>query len=254
MSRVLATFVRTNRRLSKAVNRILPENLTVDGNRTFLKDIIPRLVQKNLTIYDVGGGSQPCVSVEQKEAYGIKLTGIDISSEEMDLAPAGSYDSKIVIDIAKYRGSGDADVVVCQSVLEHLRDNRSAISAIASMIKPGGQVYIFVPCRNAVYARINRILPQAFKEKLLSQIFPGAEEHQGFPAYYDRCTPKQLAKLLNDNGIQVTQIRCFWMSSYFTIFVPAYILWRIWQGVAYMISGDEAAETFILVGRKRVQR
>jgi hypothetical protein len=48
----------------------------------------------------------------------------------------------------------------------------------------------------------------------------------------------------------VEERRLFWTSSYFFILTPAYLAWRIWQGLAYIVLGNNAAESFIYVLRK----
>jgi hypothetical protein len=37
------------------------------------------------------------------------------------------------------------------------------------------------------------------------------------------------------------------MSSYFMVFFPVFLVWRVWQGLFYLVAGSNAAETFIYV-------
>ena len=245
-------FFQANRKVSDYLNRLLPDNLNVDGNKHFRTKTVPKMLQADIKLLDIGGGSQPCITQLEKDSHNIALVGLDISAEEMNAAPQGLYDETIIADLTIYKGQQDADVVSCQAVLEHVSDNRKAVAALASILKPGGQIYIFVPCRNALFARLNLALPQGVKEKLLEFIYPGIGEHQGFPVQYDNCTPKKLGALLEENGIEVVDIQVFWKSSYFTNFVPAFLLWRLWQGLAYLVIKEEAAETFIITGRKAI--
>src|SRR5262249_9719381 len=71
-----------------------------------------------------------------------------------------------------YRGSSEADLVICQAVLEHVADTGSAMSCIASMLKPGGVALLFIPSRNAAFARLNLALPSGFKRALLHGLYP----------------------------------------------------------------------------------
>lgn len=253
MASIFRSFVKVNQVLSAGVNRLLLPELTTDGNKTFLRKVVPSILEPGMTVYDIGGGSQPCISLEQKKAYSIRLVGLDISDKELEAAQKGLYDRTIVADICTYSGQADADIVVCQAVLEHVADNRASVDAISRMLKPGGKLYVFVPCRNALYARLNMALPQKIKEKLLETFFPGTEDHQGFPAVYDRCTPRQLGDLAEASGLKVREIKLFWMSSYFMVFLPAFLLWSLWQVIAYVVLKEGAAETFILVAEKERQ-
>lgn len=244
-------FVRANVAVSKAIDGLLPAALNRDGNRAFLQTYAPRALRRGGTVYDVGGGSQPFVSLEKKRELGLEVVGLDISAEELDQAPPGVYDRKIAADLCTFVGNADADVVMCQATLEHVPDGAGAIRAIASILRPGGRAFVFAPSRNAMFARLNLALPQKLKERLLFTLFPAkATGHDGFPAYYDRCTPGEIEALARENGLVVEDRALFWVSSYFMVFVPAYLLWRALQGVSYLIRRDDAAETFIYILRK----
>lgn len=153
--------------------------------------------------------------------------------------------------MTKYRGRRNADLVICQATLEHVTDNTLSVTAIASALKPGGVICLFVPCRNALYARLNLVLPERLKNLLLEMVQPGLTEHQGFPARYDHCTPSQMKALFDSSGIDVIETKLFWKSSYFANFVPAWLVWRLWQGALRIVKGNDAAETFIITGRRR---
>ncbi|MBT2133559.1 methyltransferase domain-containing protein [Croceibacterium sp. LX-88] len=229
----------------------MPETLRRDGNRTFLDEYAPSAIEHGATIYDVGGGSQPFVSLEAKQRFNLTVVGLDVSSEELAKAPEGIYDRAITADLCKFVGAGDADIVICQATLEHVPDVAGAIRAIASILAPGGKAFLFAPSRNALFARLNLLLPQGLKTKLLFSLFPSTDDgHNGFPAYYDNCTPRDIERLVQDNGLVVKDRALFWMSAYFMAFVPAYLIWRLAQGVSYGIRRGNAAETFIYVLEK----
>ena len=76
---------------------------------------------KDSMISDVEGGSRPFVSPQQRKALGVYVVGIDISAEELTLAPIGSYDETVVHDLGTYEGRGDADHVICMALLWNTR-------------------------------------------------------------------------------------------------------------------------------------
>jgi 2-polyprenyl-6-hydroxyphenyl methylase/3-demethylubiquinone-9 3-methyltransferase len=250
---LLRTFIDSQIWLSKKLDTLLPEVYRTDGNSDFINNVAPKYVQHpTLKIYDLGGGSQPFVSLEQKEKYGHTIVGLDIDADELDAAPDGIYDEKIVADLSQYKGTGDADLVICQAALEHVHDNVGAFRAIASVLKPGGKAVLFAPSRNAVFARLNLILPEAWKRKFLFKLFPHkAEGHDGFPAFYDHCTPSEFRKLASRNGLNVEVMRPYYISSYFQIFFPVYALWRLWVIVFKTVAGEAAAETMVFVLKKK---
>ncbi|MFL9839874.1 class I SAM-dependent methyltransferase [Sphingomonas sp. ST-64] len=249
---LLRRFLDANVKISQTLNRLLPDSLQADGNQVFLRDFVPDSVSEGDRVYDLGGGSRPFISLDRKRALNLTIIGLDISEEELSAAPDGVYDREIVADLTKFVGDGDGDVVICQAVLEHVRDGAGTMRAISSCLKPGGRAFIFAPCRNAMFARLNLLLPQSVKERLLFTLFPSkAKGHDGFPAFYDKCTPRELEQLADANGLNIEHRRLFWMSSYFTVLAPAFIAWRLIQGANYLFLGDNAAEAYIYVLRKR---
>jgi SAM-dependent methyltransferase len=193
----------------------------------------------------------------RKYKLGLRVIGLDISARELSAAPPGVYDRTIYTDITQYSGSAIADIAICVALLEHVRDTDAALGAIATLLKPEGVALLFIPCRNAVYARINRIAPESFKRWLLKTIYGDFPEIQaeltGFPAYYDRCTPRDICTMAQANGFSVQLLQIYFASGYFQFFPPLYVAWRLWQIASKAIAGDQAAETFSVVLRKSAE-
>jgi SAM-dependent methyltransferase len=240
--------------LSRGFDRLLPPHFRVDGNRDFVESFVPAILQSALrpgmTVYDVGGGKGPLIDPRTKSAWGLRVVGLDLSQEELDRAPGGAYDETICADVCEYRGRGDADLVICQALLEHVPDVEQALAGIASLLKPGGHALLFVPSRNALFARLNLLLPEHVKRRVLFTIFPEKEEKQGFPARYDRCTPRDLKAIAARCGLSPVGQRCYYLSSYFSFLFPLYLAWRMWVVLFYCIDRDQSAETFCLALRK----
>jgi SAM-dependent methyltransferase len=250
MASPLARFTKSQQHLSKSFDRFLPTEYQVDGNRDFLDNWIDSYLKAGSVVYDIGGGKNPFVALEQKQRRRLCVVGLDIDGNELAASPPGVYDKTICADITQYRGQGQADLVVCQALLEHVKDTQAAIRAIASILKPGGTALIFLPSRNAIFARINLMLPQQLKRKILHAFFPSTKRNQGFPAYYDHCTPADFRRLAANSGLAVDLCRVYFCSSYFMFFFPLHLVWRIWQLIFRLFAGDQGAETFSLVLRK----
>ena len=125
--------------------------------------------------------------------------------------------------------------MVCQALLEHVRDSQAAITAIASILKPGGTALIFLPSRNAVFARIDLLLPQQLRRKILHTVFPRRQTSAVWP-------PR--------GGLAVDVWKVYFRSSYFTFFFPLHFAWRIWMLIFRLFKGEQAAE-IVLVGASR---
>jgi 2-polyprenyl-6-hydroxyphenyl methylase/3-demethylubiquinone-9 3-methyltransferase len=243
-------FTKAQQSLSKGFDRLLPVDYQVDGNRDFVENWIAPYLKPGAVVYDIGGGKNPIVGLVEKRRLGLRIAGLDIDGRELAASPAGVYDQKICADITQFQGGGDADLVICQALLEHVRNSEAAMRAIASILKPGGTALIFVPSRNAVFARMNLILPEALKRKVLYTVFPFTKRDQGFPAYYDHCTPGDFRKLAAGCGLAVDVCKPYYRSSYFTFFFPLHLIWRLWLLVFRLFAREQAAETFSLALRK----
>lgn len=248
MRNIFRSFVNSQIWLSKIFDKfLLPEDYRLDGNSDFYNNLLPQHIDHSQRIYDIGGGKTPAIDVSTKNEMSLQIVGIDIDPAEIALAPTGSYDETHCGSIEKFKGNSDADLVICRSVLEHVENNTDAFTAIASILKPGGKLVLFVPNKNALFARINLVLPEKLKRKILFTIFPSTEEEQGFPAFYDRCSPINFTQLASDNDLEPIETRRYYRSSYFSFFFPAYFLWRLWVVLGRLVGKGELTETFAMV-------
>jgi SAM-dependent methyltransferase len=252
MMAIARGFIEMNRRCSRAFDAVMvPEKFRTDGNRDFIDNFARKYLKPGLIVYDVGGGKQPYINRETKQKLGLKVVGLDIDASERARAPQGLYDQVVCADITKFAGPGTADLVVCQALLEHVSDVGAAFKSFASILRPGGRAVIFVPSRNAVFARLNLLLPEKFKRWVLFQVFPQARVDGGFRSFYDRCTPREFRQLMKENGLQEVEFRPYYESAYFSFFFPAHMLWRLWTTLFRLVKGDQAAETFCLAFVKK---
>jgi len=213
--------------------------------------VIPRYLCENSIIYDIGGGKNPYMTADLKSNLeNCYVIGLDIDENELEAAPVGIYDRINAADVMVYEGNRDGDLAICLTLLEHVKDVEAGLRGIASCLKRQGFVCMFVPSRNALYARINRILPERVKRLILFALFPNTRELHGFPAYYDRCTPHEIKHIMQSLGFEVVEERQYYISSYFSFFFPLYLLWRLYLLLFYLISKEQAAETFGLVFKK----
>jgi SAM-dependent methyltransferase len=250
--RAARRFIELQRRWSYRFDLQLPADLRVDGGTDFATSFVPDYLAAGMTVYDVGGGRSPLIAVNTKHRLELTVIGLDIDAAELARAREGTYDRVICADICTYRGSHDADVVICQSVLEHVSDTAHGVRGLASLLKPGGTALVFVPSSKACFARLNRMLPETAKERLLFAIFPEKREADGgFPALYDRCTMSDFESHAASAGLVVDRTRNYFASSYFSFFLPLYAIWRVWILCLRRFRGDEAAaETFAMALRR----
>ena len=250
MASLLRNAIDLNINLSRRFDALLPEDYQVDGTRDFKERFSQSFLRPGMRVVDVGGGKNPYINPLTKSSLGLHVTGIDISQDELDRAPLGAYDATMCADIAKYRGNGDADILICQAVLEHVRDVEGAFSAFESILKPGGLALIWVPSRHAAFARLNMLLPEKLKCKIMFYVFPQTKHGQGFTTYYDRCTPRHFQQLASKYKFTVENRRLYYSNKYFYFFTPLHMLWRAWVFMFRAMNNEQAAETFSMALRK----
>jgi 2-polyprenyl-6-hydroxyphenyl methylase/3-demethylubiquinone-9 3-methyltransferase len=254
LARIGRQLVASQVALSRAFDRLLPQSFRVDGSKDFKQRIVPSHLRPGLVIYDIGGGGRPCVDMETKRRLGLTLIGLDIDAYEFTKALPGLYDHTIVADVTSYQQEEVADLVVCKSTLEHVSDTGAALAAMARLLRPGGTLLVFAPSRNALYARLNVLLPEHLKRRLLSAFLPGQADHLGFPAKYDHCTPRHFCRSIAGQGLEIKELRPYYISSYFSIIFPVYVIWRAWILAYRAVAREQAAETFALIARKPERR
>lgn len=241
-------------RWSSAFDRkFMPEKFLVDGNVDYLQRYLPENLEVTpvgVKVYDVGCGKNPAISIDVRNKLQATVIGIDLSRAELERAPASALDKCIEANICEYRGDGDGDLLLCQALLEHVPDVDKAFLAMSTMLRQGGKALIFVPSRNAVFARLNIFLPQRIKLWLLHAIFPNSRRDQGFPSFYNRCTPRDFRLLAAKHGFVVEELLTYYSSGYFSFFFPLYFLWRLWILFFEKLNSEQAAETFIIKLRR----
>jgi 2-polyprenyl-3-methyl-5-hydroxy-6-metoxy-1,4-benzoquinol methylase len=254
MTRIARLLIASQVALSRVFDRLLPQSFRIDGSKDFKRRIVPSYLRPDLVIYDIGGGARPCVDLETKRRLGLKITGVDIDDEQFAKAPPGLYDCTIAADITTYHEQNAADLVICKSTLEHVRNTEAALATMARLLNPGGILLVFVPSRNALYARLNLLLPQHLKMRLLTAFMPDRIDHLGFPTLYDHCTPRDFCRFATSYGLEIKDLRPYYISSYFSVVFPVYVLWRVWILAYRAVAREQAAESFVLIARKPAER
>ncbi|MCE9570848.1 MAG: bifunctional 2-polyprenyl-6-hydroxyphenol methylase/3-demethylubiquinol 3-O-methyltransferase UbiG [Rhodocyclales bacterium] len=152
-------------------------------------------------VIDVGCGGG--LLSEGMAAMGAQVTGIDLSEKALSIARLHLYESGHAIDyrliaaeaMAQESPSG-FDLVTCLEMLEHVPDPASTVAACASLVKPGGQVFLSTLNRNAkAYA-----LAVVGAEYVLNLIPRGTHDYTRF------LKPAELVRLCRNAGLDVLEI------------------------------------------------
>ncbi len=118
-----------------------------------------QFIESNVTlrdkhILDVGCGGG--ILSEALCKAGAKVTAIDMAKEALAVAKLHKLESELDIDYQlssaeAFATSHDAhfDVITCLELLEHVPNPESVIAALATMLKPGGSLFLSTLNRNA---------------------------------------------------------------------------------------------------------
>lgn len=242
-------FIEANRAAARWLDRRLPASLS---RRVEPVRVVRDHLACGMRVADVGGGKNPCMSADDGARLGLHYTGMDIDAEELSRAPQDVYQETRVVDldIPAAGSEGGFDLVICLNTLEHVCDASVALQNLCRMLNPGGTLLVAAPCRHAVFARLNRRLPEALKRHLLFGLFPG-KRGDGFPARYDRASPPEYAAILEGAGLDVLRVERVYWSSYFTVFFPLYALWRL-ASLLQLALVPGYCERFLVVARRPV--
>jgi SAM-dependent methyltransferase len=144
------------------------------------------------SVLDVGCGNGDYLGRISSFFPSMRCTGIDISSEMVSVARATHGTACIdfsASDFFQYQPPARVDVILMRLVLQHLRGIEPALSRCASMLRPGGRLYIFEPDPNQF-----RTLPVTpLFTKLLRKIGESARRAQT-----NRAWLSELPSMLNE--------------------------------------------------------
>ncbi len=156
---------------------------------------------KGKRVIDVGCGGG--LLSEGMAAMGAQVTGIDLSEKALAIARLHLFESAQAVDYRLISAEAMAeeapsrfDVVTCLELLEHVPDPASTVAACASLVKPGGQVFLSTINRNPKAY----LLAVVGAEYLFNLLPRGTHDYTRF------LKPAELARLCRDAGLEVLEI------------------------------------------------
>lgn len=236
-------FVDLNVRLSRGFENLFTFN--ADGQLLLSKLFLS--LEPHHRVADVGGGKKPAKRLEGiKDPKVAVYDGFDISKEELLIA-RDLYTDIFELDLTKDQTgkTKQYDVVICLNTLEHVTDTASSIETLAHMVDDNGTLYLKLPCRYAMFAKLNLMMPNELKRKIMHTVYPH-KVGDGFKAYYDRCTPNQIIEICRQNGLVLQEKSLIKWTSYFSFLFPVYVVWRFVTMIQNIVISDYC-EAFELV-------
>jgi SAM-dependent methyltransferase len=222
----LQNYYSKNKTLSRQIARHLPicrndPNIDYEG---IVAQIASQIIKP--LVLDIGGGKQCFLA--SRSINGQRMICLDLQLNQ--LITNYEVDYRIVGDALNIPfADNSVDMVISRSFIEHVSSAEGFIQEANRVLKKGGYLVSLFPCKFAIFALINQILPECLARKALYH-FLQPEEQLGFKAYYNKCYFTGIKKLLSNNKFRIVDIRDYHFSSgYFEFFVPLFLISCVYE-------------------------
>lgn len=253
---MLRRFIQINRTISQAIS---PQTLADHHPSNDYARMATLLLShpKVSRVIDVGAGKVWHFPNYYKEWYDIHLIGMDIDATET--VGNSALDEKIVGDVVEGIPvePNSVDLVMVRSGIEHFSDNERFLHNAFIALRPGGFLVAVFPNRYALFAVINRLLPQRIAKMVLRTTLgtDGSDEGLGFKAYYDRTNYGSFRKMYARVGFNaIYHLPAFYGSYYFQFFVPLFLLSYVYDSIRMVIGNSSLADYHLWILQKPGQQ
>lgn len=160
-----------------------------------------RVPLRDARVLDVGCGAGLLSEALARE--GARVTAIDLAPDLIKVAKLHRLESGIEVD---YRlaavetlaeeAPGSFDAVACMEMLEHVPDPGAVVAACATLLKPGGRLFL---------STLNRT-PAAFALAIVGAEYVARMLPKGTHHYRDFIKPSELAAWLRAAGLELEDV------------------------------------------------
>ncbi|MBU0532196.1 class I SAM-dependent methyltransferase [Candidatus Micrarchaeota archaeon] len=163
-------------------------------------DIIKRLLKasnKNLKILDLGCGGGSLLLSLQKQGFS-NIHGIDLSENAIKLCKSSGLPNVSLMNGEQMKFKDNSfDFIIVSDVLEHIKDDKAALSESFRILKSSGKIIVFVPAFDFLWSG-----------------------HDDVNLHYRRYSAQTLNNKLESAGFQISRTS-YWN---FFLFIPAFLL------------------------------
>ena len=172
-----------------------------DLNPVRLNYIAGRVALKGAHVLDVGCGGG--ILSEALTAAGAEVTGIDLAPRVLEVARLHLHESNHKVDYREISVEALAveipaafDAISCMEMLEHVPDPGSVIQSCATLLKPGGRLFL---------STLNRT-PLAFGAAIVGAEYALNLLPRGTHHYAQFIRPSELAAALRSAGLELEDL------------------------------------------------
>jgi 2-polyprenyl-6-hydroxyphenyl methylase/3-demethylubiquinone-9 3-methyltransferase len=170
-------------------------------NPVRVRYIDARAPVKGKRVIDIGCGGG--LAAEALAKCGAQVTGLDLGEQTIEVARLHALESGLAISYRREAAETHAgdhaseyDVVTCLEMLEHVPDPMSVITSIATLVRPGGDVFLSTINRN-LKAYMLAVVGAEYVMRLLT---PGTHTYERF------IKPSELARWCRTSGLELQDV------------------------------------------------
>ena len=163
--------------------------------------VTARVSLRGARVLDVGCGGG--LLSEALAVEGADVTAIDLAPDLLKVARLHGLESGVRVDYRQVavetlvsEQPGAFDAITCMEMLEHVPDPASVLAACATLLKPGGRLFL---------STLNRT-PAAFALAIVGAEYVARMLPRGTHAYRDFIRPAELAGWLRECGLELEDV------------------------------------------------
>ena len=178
-----------------------PQRPLHELNPARLAYVTARLPLREASVLDVGCGAGLLSEAMARE--GARVTALDLAPELIDVAKLHLLESGLQVDYRLVsveelasQSPGSFDAITCMEMLEHVPDPGSVLRACATLLRPGGKLFV---------STLNRT-PLAFAVAILGAEYIAGLLPKGTHDYKSFIRPAELSGWLRDAGFELEDV------------------------------------------------
>lgn len=178
-----------------------PQRALHELNPTRLGYVADRIKLRGARVLDVGCGAG--ILSEALARADADVVALDLASELIDIAQLHLLESGLKVDyrLQSVEALAEAapasfDAITCMEMLEHVPDPASVLRACASLLKPGGKLFV---------STLNRT-PAAFAVAIVGAEYLARLLPKGTHDYQSFIKPSELSAWLREAGLQLDDV------------------------------------------------
>jgi SAM-dependent methyltransferase len=194
--------IRARRECWDLIKRYYP---VYEGKGPVFREFLEEHLDFDLVLVDVGCGRGKETVLNYKEEMKCSI-GMDLSAE---ISKNPTVHHRVVGDAIKIPlRNGCVDVVVCQELVEHLKDPAGFFQEVSRVLRRNGQFIIMTPNLLGWRSLVSRLTPYWF-HKAMNKRLHDIEPSDVFPTYYRANTYGKAKRVLQTVGLEVQNYAFF---------------------------------------------